>query len=76
MHKSGVNINFSRLKSHILQVHEDYSNPDIASSSIDVNFDGEFVPKDNPPQKEHNPDPKVTTKPAKKWSALFKAQAP
>lgn len=40
MHRSGVNVNFAQLKSHLLQIREDYSNTNLAS---DLLANGEVV---------------------------------
>lgn len=78
MHKSGVNVNLSQLKSHILQVREVHSNPEISSSGVKPNLEGVFVDVGcNSPLHEHPVEPKITaqTKPHN-WASLFKAQAP
>lgn len=66
MHKSGVNVSLSHLKSHILRVREEYSNPDGAPSSVEVNLDGAFVEvEDNPPQQKIPTKPSIVSNPGK-----------
>jgi len=79
MHKSGVNVSLDQLKAHILQVRESYSNPNAASSSINVNIEGDFVELgDKPPHQEPPVDTRTTVNSGKNqnWASLFKAQAP
>lgn len=79
MLKSGVNVSLSQLKSHILQVREEYSKPDAATSSVEVNLEGAFVEvEDKPPHQELHAKPTAVNNPSKtqNWASLFKAQAP
>lgn len=82
IHKSGVNINLSQLKAHILQVRE----VGVASSSKGATVDGEFVETEcNSPRHALNVKPDNSTKPqatnnpqskTKDWASLFSAQCP
>ena len=73
MHKSRVNVSLSHLKSHILKVREEYSKPDAATSSVQVNLEGDFVEGDNPPHQVHHTKPAAVNNTGKtqNWASLF-----
>jgi len=59
MHKAGVNVNFSQLKSHLLQIREDHSNSNMGSDVV-VNGDIIEVECNSPRHAQISSDPSAS----------------